>query len=301
MISKALSHVAIPTPALAARDGMLESEKSPVFLHSATIVTRDAERLAEFYTLSLGFERITSNAHSVTLGADGVGFLTLETRADAEPFDARSSGLFHIAYLIPDRAGLARWFMAARAAGVAFEGASDHAVSEAFYLTDPDGNGIEVYVDRARENWPRDAGGYAMTTGPMALRELVVQSGASADIRPELPAGTRIGHIHLQTGDAERAARFWQERFGLAETHRRPGARFLSWGGYHHHIALNNWRSQGAGPRKARSSGLTAIEFAVRGETELAKLADNGVANRPDPSSFNVIDPDGLQLRFRAI
>lgn len=301
MISKALSHEAISTPAPSIPNGALESEKSPVFIRSATIATRDAERLAEFYTLSLGFERITSNATSVTLGADGVGFLTLETRADAEPFDARSSGLFHIAYLIPDRSGLARWFMAARAAGVAFEGASDHAVSEAFYLTDPDGNGIEVYVDRARENWPRDAGGYAMTTGPMALHELVLQSGESADMRPTLPAGTRIGHIHLQTGDAEHAARFWQERFGLAETHRRPGARFLSWGGYHHHIALNNWRSHGAGPRKAQSTGLAAIDFAVRGEAELEKLADRVGASRPDPASLTITDPDGLELRFRAI
>ncbi|MBN8533073.1 MAG: VOC family protein [Rhizobiales bacterium] len=300
-MSNALSHEVISTPVLTVPVEALESEKSPVFIRSATIATSNARRLAEFYTRRLGFEQISADAMSVTLGADGVGFLKLETRADAEPFDARSSGLFHIAYLIPDRAGLARWFMAARAAGVAFEGASDHAVSEAFYLTDPEGNGIEVYVDRARENWPRDAGGYAMTTGPMALRELVVHSEAAADMSPRLPTGTRIGHIHLQTGDAERSARFWQERLGVAETHRRPGARFLSWGGYHHHIALNNWRSHGSGPRKDRSAGLVAVEFAVRGEAELEKLATQAHATRPDPASFDMIDPDGLELRFRVI
>jgi catechol 2,3-dioxygenase-like lactoylglutathione lyase family enzyme len=195
MIGIAHSRKAHETEILATDETLLESEQSPVFIRSATIVTRNAERLAAFYIQQLGFERLRADATSVAMGADGKTLLTLETRPDAEPFDQRSNGLFHIAYVVPDRTALARWFLAARAAGVAFEGASDHAVSEAFYLTDPDGNGIEVYVDRARANWPRDAGGYAMTTGPMALRELVALSRRDAAIsicNPAMPSAPRV-------------------------------------------------------------------------------------------------------------
>lgn len=273
--------------------GMLESENSPVFIRSATIISRDAERLADFYIHKLGFERVGGDSSTFELGAGGTAFLTLENRPDARPFDPAASGLFHIAYLLPSRAELARWFVAARATGVPFEGASDHAVSEAFYLTDPDGNGIEIYADRNREDWPRDAQGYAMTTGPMSLRELVASAGAAAETTPRLPSGTRIGHIHLQMGDAEAAARFWQENFGLEETHRRPGVRFLSWGGYHHHIAINNWRSLGSGPCEAGSAGLSAIEFAVREEVSTALLAGK--------SSLEIREPGGIALSFRLI
>lgn len=301
MTSAARIRETVPEGVSSRRDDPLESENSPVFIRSATLVTRDAERLAAFYTRVLGFEHISMAPNSIALGADGAAFLTLETRADASPFDPRSSGLFHIAYLVPDRASLARWFVAARAAGAQFEGASDHAVSEAFYLTDPDGNGIEVYVDRARQNWPRDAGGYAMTTAPMALRDLLNLVPAPAESPPELPAGTRIGHIHLQTGNAERSAHFWQDKLGLAETHRRPGARFLSWGGYHHHIALNNWRSAGAGLRPENSVGLAGIEFAVRDEAEMARLSALAGTKSPDGSALDLHAPDGLELRFRMI
>jgi catechol 2,3-dioxygenase len=278
---------------------ILESERSPVFIGSATLVSRNAESLAAFYVEVLGFEHIRSDVQSVELGAGGVSFLRIENKPDASDFDPAKSGLFHIAYLLPDRAGLARWFLGARAAHAPFEGASDHAVSEAFYLSDPDGNGIEVYADRERSNWPRDAGGYAMTTGPMALRDLAASAGAATEEAPHLPAGTRIGHIHLQSGDAERAAHFWCETFDLAETHRRPGARFLSWGGYHHHIALNHWRSQGAGPRDAASTGLSQIEFSMRDTADFSALAAKSGVHASDATTLETSDPDGLKLLFR--
>jgi catechol 2,3-dioxygenase len=286
----------LETPASPA--AVLESENAPVFIRGATLVSRDAVRLAEFYTTLLGFGRIGGDQHSIALGAGGVAFLTIVHQPSAAPSDPHSTGLFHIAYLLPSRTDLARWFMAARAAGVPFEGASDHAVSEAFYLADPDGNGIEVYVDRDRTDWPREPGGYAMTTGPMALRDLVASAGESAALQPSLPTGTRIGHIHLQTGDAEAAAQFWQQAFGLEETHRRPGARFLSWGGYHHHIALNNWRSRGARPRDAAAAGLSAIDFSVRDEARLSELATEASKTLGDSSPLEIREPDGLVLRF---
>ncbi|MGL5447216.1 MAG: VOC family protein [Rhabdaerophilum sp.] len=290
MASLAHSHPASASDDSTPQHATLESERSPVFIRAATLISRDAERLADFYVHKLGFERVAGNSSMIELGAGGTAFLRLENHPNATPFDPAASGLFHIAYLLPSRADLARWFLSARAAGVAFDGASDHAVSEAFYLTDPDGNGIEVYADRKREEWPRDAKGYAMTTGPMALREMIAHVETASETA-HLPAATRIGHIHLQMGDAERAAQFWQENFGLEETHRRPGVRFLSWGGYHHHVAINNWRSRGSGPRAVGSAGLSAVEFAVREEVSTTMLAGQ--------SSLDVREPGGIQLSFQ--
>jgi catechol 2,3-dioxygenase len=256
----------------------LESEQSPIFPLSATLVAWDAEGLARFYEKKLGFERVSQQGDRITLGG-------------------RGSGLFHIAYLVPSRAELGRWFLAAHAAGAPFDGASNHSVSEAFYLTDPEGNGIEVYVDRKRTEWPREGEGYAMDTGPMAVRNLA-QNAGPGDETPRLPAGTRIGHFHLQVGDVDRATAWWQDMFELDETHRRPGARFLSWGGYHHHLGLNSWQSQGAGPRDAGATGLARIVFAAREPGDLARFAGKpGVSWEGD--ELVARDPFGIALAFR--
>ncbi len=195
---------------------MLESEHSPIFPLAATLIARDAEALARFYEEKLGFARVAQEGDIITLGAGGVGFLNIRHQPAARRNDGHGSGLFHIAFLVPSRAELGRWFLAAHAAGAPFDGASDHTVSEAFYLSDPEGNGIEVYVDRKRAEWPRDAHGVEMTTGPMAVRDLV-QHAAPGDETPRLPAGTRIGHFHLQVGDVDRAAAWWQETLGATK------------------------------------------------------------------------------------
>lgn len=282
-----------------AQVGMLESEQSPVFPRDATHVARDAPALARFYIETLGFERIAEANGIITLGAGGVGFLRLRHVPEARANNGRGSGLFHIAYLVPSRAELGRWFLAAHAAGAPFNGASDHAVSEAFYLTDPEGNGIEVYVDRKRAEWPREGEGYAMDTGPMAVRDMA-QKAAPGDETPRLPAGTRIGHLHLQVGDVDRAAAWWQETLGTDETHRRPSARFHSWGGYHHHIGLNSWNSRGAGARDSGVTGLEAITFSIREDSEFERLAATSGA-AANAAEFNVQEPFGIALTFRKL
>jgi len=277
----------------------LESENSPVYPMAAALVARDAEALSRFYMEKLGFERIGAEGDRITLGAGGVGFLHIRHRPEARPNSGRGSGLFHIAYLVPTRAELGRWFLAAHASGARFEGASDHAVSEAFYLSDPEGNGIEVYVDRPRADWRRDHEGVDMTTGPMAVRDLV-QHAAPGDEIPRLPAGTRIGHFHLQVGDVDRAATWWQDVLGADITHRRPGARFLSWGGYHHHIGLNAWNSAGAAPRDPDVTGLETITFAIREESEFQRLPTT-LGATPDAAEFQVREPFGITIGFRKL
>ncbi|MCU0819603.1 MAG: VOC family protein [Beijerinckiaceae bacterium] len=277
----------------------LESEQSPIFPLAATLVARDAPTLARFYVDVLGFERIAERDGNITLGAGGVGFLTLQHCPEARANDGRGSGLFHIAYLVPSRAELGRWFLATHTAGAPFDGASDHAVSEAFYLTDPEGNGIEVYVDRKRAEWPREGEGYAMDTGPMAVRDIARNAGPG-DETPRLPAGTRIGHFHLQVGDVDRAAAWWHETLGTDETHRRPGARFHSWGGYHHHVGLNSWNSRGAGPRDPAVTGLEAVTFAVREGSEFGRLAAQSGAV-VEGEEFHIREPFGLTLTFRKV
>lgn len=278
-------------------DTLLESERAPIHPLAATLIARNAENLARFYEEKLGFARLGQSGDRIRLGAGPVGFLDILHRPAAKPHSGRGSGLFHIAFLLPDRAALGRWFIAARAAGAPFDGASDHAVSEAFYLSDPEGNGIEVYVDRPRSDWPREGNGVAMTTGPMAVRELV-QQAAAGDETPRLPEGTRIGHFHLQVGDVDRAAAWWHETLGTEETHRRPSARFHSWGGYHHHLGLNSWNSAGAGPRDPEATGLHRITFAIRDPADFRALAAKLGAN-PEADELLLTDPFGINAAFR--
>lgn len=176
----------------------------------------------------------------------------------AEPAAAGDAGLFHTAVLLPHRAALSAFARRLAETGVALDGASDHGVSEALYLSDPEGNGIEVYADRARADWPRDAAGdIELVTRRLDLRAL---AAASEDPWSGAPEGSTIGHVHLKVGDARRAERFLTETLGLETMARRDAAVFMGWDGYHHHIAGNHWRSAGASPRpRGRSAGLEAV------------------------------------------
>jgi catechol 2,3-dioxygenase len=226
----------------------------------ATLVVRDLDAMTSFYADELGFNVLAREAGHVTLGAD-TPLLVLRHDPHATLPAPGSAGLFHIAYLLPSRADLARWALRACANGLTLDGASDHLVSEALYLTDPEGNGIEVYADRPEGEWVWSANGVAMATKRLDMRALYA-SAAGQGAAP--PAGTVIGHMHLKVGDADAAARFWGAALGMGETARyAPHAVFLAAGRYHHHLAVNTWQSQGAGPRAAGTTGLES--FVVHG------------------------------------
>lgn len=243
----------------------------------ATLVVRDLDAMTRFYADELGFNVLARAAGQVTLGAD-TPLLVLRHDPNATLPAPGSAGLFHIAYLLPSRLDLARWALRACANGLRLDGASDHLVSEALYLSDPEGNGIEVYADRPEGEWAWGPNGVAMATKRLDMRELY--ASAAGECAPP-PAGTVIGHIHLKVGDAEAAARFWGAALGMGETARyAPHAVFLAAGRYHHHLAVNTWQSQGAGPRAPGTTGLEG--FVVQGLAGTQAVVDPW-GNRAQP------------------
>jgi catechol 2,3-dioxygenase len=232
---------------------------------------RDLDRVTRFYRDAIGLEEGPAPDGAVGLGAGGVRLLTLVGDPEARAPDPLSAGLFHTAFLLPSRAALAGWLAHAIARGLTIDGASDHLVSEAIYLADPEGNGIEVYADRPRSAWRWDAAGVAMDTRPLDCRGLLATAPGPVRI---LPPGTRVGHVHLKVGDTIEAESFWTATLGMEVTSRRPGAVFMAADRYHHHVAANVWMSRGAGPRDPQMTGL--LWFSVAGRD----LPDGGVADR---------------------
>ncbi|TMV57200.1 VOC family protein, partial [Thioclava sp. BHET1] len=153
-------------------------------------------------------------------------------------------------------AALGSWMTYAIQKQIEVQGASDHLVSEAFYLADPEGNGVEIYADRPRESWGHRNGEVVMSTDPLDLHAL---SAVAGDPWRGAPAGSVVGHVHLQTGQLSAVEEFYTKTLGCTISTRYPGALFLGWGGYHHHLATNIWNSRGAGPRQEPASGLTEV------------------------------------------
>ncbi len=228
---------------------------------SVTLAARAPSALADWYVAKLGLARTDADDDRIALavGDDARLYLVPATAPDAGP---RAAGLFHVAFRLPSRPALGRWALAAE--GIV-QAASDHGVSEAFYLTDPEGNGVEVYADRPRAAWPRRGDGVAMTTGPMDMAAVTAAGGAA---HLPFPGDADIGHVHLKVGDLDAAKAFYVDRLGLRITDRRPGALFLAFDDYHHDLAVNVWRSQGAGPRQPGAPGLVEIVFARPSATQ---------------------------------
>lgn len=252
--------------------GLPFAAAAPVSARRVGLIARDASRLAEYYRTVVGLEEVSRNGAFTTLGAGGRPLLEIEERKDARPDNPRSAGLFHTAFLMPERAHLARWVRHAIEERIPIDGASDHLVSEALYLTDPEGNGIEIYADRPREDWAWDGGHVRMATVRLDIPALL-------SVLPEndrgwrgAPAGSIIGHVHLRVGDAADAEQWWHSAMGFdTVAHYGKSAVFLSTGGYHHHIGANSWQSAGAGQRDPDRTGLAWVEMASkRGEGEKA-------------------------------
>lgn len=214
-----------------------------------SLIVADLNRSVSFYTESLGFELLRRDGSEAALGAAGTPLLLLGEQPGATPWPrgGRSyTGLYHFAVLLPTRADLGRWLRHWLDLRLPPPGQGDHLVSEALYLEDPDGHGIEVYRDRPREEWQWTGGAVRMAADPVDVRGLLAAAGAGP--WTGLPAGTRLGHIHLQVGDIGQAEEFYHGVLGFDVVARMPSALFVSAGGYHHHIGMNVWHSRGAGP-----------------------------------------------------
>ena len=232
----------------------------------------DLARSLDYYRESIGLELLAQEAGEASLGAGGVELLRLTESPGARPADDYS-GLFHFALLLPERADLARWLAHAARARVALTGASDHFVSEALYLRDPDHHGIEIYWDRPREHWEGRVA--QMGTWPLDLDDLLGALPGAAEAQFDaLPAGTRMGHVHLRVADVEETVQFYRDRVGLDLMAQLGGqAAFLSAGGYHHHIGGNTWESRGAAPAPEGTARLEQFTIVVPGEAARAEAA----------------------------
>ncbi len=256
----------------------------------------------DFYTRILGFRAQARDGHVVTLTAQGsdTALVVLHERPGAPHVPLRGRlGLFHFAILLPDRPSLAR-FVAHLSELHVEAGAGDHLVSEAFYLQDPDGLGIEVYADRPRDQWKRTTNGVEMATLPVNIADLLPAAGNVP--WSGMPAGTVIGHMHLHVGDLATARQFYGAAIGFSEMAALPGASFLSAGGYHHHLGVNTW-ARGAEPAHDDEAHLLEWTLCVPSEgfaAVRARLTAAGHALNGAGDHFVVRDPWGTALRVRA-
>lgn len=251
---------------------------TPSIDHVALTV-RDLPAMTDFYRNALGLVPLGGDGGTARLGAGNRMLLELRRDPAARPRDPNGAGLFHIAFLLPDRAALACWLRHAAESGIRLTGASDHGVSEAIYLDDPEGNGIEIYRDRPASDWTRDGDRIVMFTRRLNLDDLL--SAAAGRSWQDAPEGSTVGHVHLQVGDLDRAEGFFAGELGLARTFDGPGGAWYGWNGYHHHLAGNVWNSRGAGPRPEGATGLAEVA-----------VEDPGRAGQA------VADPWGTRFRF---
>jgi catechol 2,3-dioxygenase len=249
------------------------------------------DRAVRFYETHLGFAVRSRDRQTAWLGAGGPDLLVLSQREDA-PRVRGTTGLYHFAVLVPSRRDLGRALRRLVEGDVALQGAADHGVSESIYLADPDGNGIEIYRDRPRSEWPFVNGTLRMGTDPIDLDALLAEdTGGGVH---GLAAGTVIGHVHLQVSRLDESERFYVGVLGFELTQRYgPSALFVAAGGYHHHIGLNTWAGVGAPPPPPGAIGLR--HFVVRMSSEAAREA---VAARLRWASLPFdVSPDGLLVR----
>src|SRR5689334_5260794 len=223
---------------------------------------------------------------------------------DAPPRPRGTSGLFHLAILVPSRADLARALQRVAEGRWRLSGASDHLVSEALYLSDPEGNGIELYRDRPREEWPIRDGQLQMDTLPLDL-DGVLGELRREDAAAPMPPGTRMGHVHLNVGDLTATEAFYSGTLGFDVTVRGyPGALFVSAGGYHHHLGLNTWAGEGAPAAPAGTRGLRQFEVVLPDGAALGaeqdRLREAGFEPALEEGGVRVTDPSGNVVLLRA-
>lgn len=278
---------------------------APISAGPVTLNVADLERVATFYRDALGLQERAADDRTVHLGTADRDLVVLHHTPDAAPAP-QAAGLFHVAILYPSRSDLADAILRVGQHGVRLDGASDHLVSEAVYLRDPEGNGIELYRDRERDEWRTDDHGHvAMDTLPLDLAGVLRE--ASDPARPAsgaVPGDAIVGHIHLQTADIAASRAFYADALGfdvMVESY--PGALFVATDGYHHHIGLNVWNSRGRlavpGARGLRHATLLLADDEVRTRTiERLRAADVAFDEDAD-GTLTVTDPAGVTLRLR--
>ncbi len=266
---------------------------------TVALTVSDLDRSREFYERAIGLQAADGADGTIALSASG-GHPLVELRGDgsAPRLDRRATGLYHLAILLPTRLDLAHALARLADARWPLDGASDHLVSEALYLSDPDGNGIEIYRDRPRQEWRHSGGQLEMSTLPLDLRGVLSELAEATEPQAGAPARTTIGHVHLQVADIHEAEAFYHGVLGFEVTVRSyPGALFVSAGGYHHHVGLNTWHSLHLPPPPPGAIGLRRFEVQLPDREQLdavlARLRAAGVAITELDGAVRVRDPSG--------
>ncbi len=272
---------------------------------AAHLRVSDLERAIVFYRDLLGLLVIEEEGPTAALSSTGAApaILQLTELPGARYKPPRTTGLYHVAIRVPDRPALGQVFHRLVHSEWPLEGAADHLVSEALYLADPDGNGLELYADRPRSAWAWEGDAVAMASNPLDSRGLLALAHTPWT---GLAAGTDIGHVHLHVSDLARAEEFYCGVLGFDVTQRSyPGALFVAAGGYHHHIGLNIWAGQGAPPAPPDAAGLISFTVAIpdhgawqtaidRARTAGAIAADSVATDEDAAVGILLRDPDGI-------
>ena len=291
------------TPANAAFKIHPDTSPAHIELH-----VKDLANMVSFYGDLMGFRLLENEGGQARLSPTGGAptLLTLTERPDARPQGSHFAGLYHTAFRYPGRQTLANALMRLVAARWPLQGAADHGVSEAIYLADPEGNGIEIYRDRPRQDWPRLQDGVQMGNLPLDLHKLLEEAAPAAAQAGAIDAGTDIGHIHLQVSDLAKARSFYHQLLSLDIMMELPTALFMSAGGYHHHLGANIWNSRQAPRRTAGELGLASYAFLIPDEAgwlavfERLQTQTKGarVAQRDRRAGLALEDQDGITVEL---
>jgi len=258
------------------------------------LTVTDLDRSISFYESAIGLNLARRDGSEAALAAGGEDLLVLTGEPQARPA-GRHAGLYHFALLHPSRLELARAAQRLIATRTPVSGASDHKISEAIYLPDPDGNGIELAADRSREHWG-DLSDPTALGGPEPLDMHGLMAMVDGSEAPERASGElSVGHVHLHVGDVEQALAFWRDAIGFEVMTRFPSAAFISAGGYHHHLGLNTWRGEGVPPMPEGTVGLRHWTIVLQSPADVSavrqRLAEGGAPVEEAPGGFVTRDP----------
>ncbi|EIS4908629.1 VOC family protein [Listeria innocua] len=259
------------------------------------------KEMAGFYQEVIGLTLLEENDRIVRLGVpdSSEALLVLKKIDNAVVLEVPRIGLFHTAFLLPNRESLADVLVHLAQSGYPIDGAGDHAYSEALYLHDIEGNGIEIYADRPKNSWMRDsAGNLPMVTEQVDVDDLL--KIATGEPFTGMPSGTIIGHVHLQVADADKAEQFYKEALGMNLTTAIPSARFFAAGDYHHHIGSNMWAGRNLENRRENEVGLAWFTiFTPDKEAITTNLEQQGYEVKRFDETISVTDSNGIMIHFK--